>query len=200
MSEHHKPKQFPNTMNVDEKIVSKRAMEIHRDKLYVGYVNKRNEIEQKLLTADKTKAAATYSEYGELKRQETFNANGMILHEVFFPQFAGNGTPHGHILNKINQDFGSFDKWKEDFVACSMASRGWAVLAFDPSDGKLHNYLVDFHHFGGVWGCTPLVAMDVFEHAYMIDYGTDRKTYIDNILKTLNWDVANKVIEKFKLF
>jgi len=196
----HQTKTFENLKKIDSKIISEKTNDIHVNKLYAGYVNKRNEIEEKVKTADKSKAAATYSEFGELKRQETFNANGMILHEVFFPTLGGNGKASGPILHKIEKDFGSFDAWKEDFVATALSARGWSVLAFDPSDGKLHNYLVDFHHFGGVWGCTPLLVMDVFEHAYMIDYGADRKTYVHNVLGIVNWEHVNQIITKHKLF
>ena len=189
-------KQFDNTKKIEEKIISKRAMDIHRDKLYTGYVNKSNEIEEKLKAADRSKAAAQYSEYGELKRRETFNVNGVILHENYFSLLGGDGVPKGKVLELIKRDFGSVDALKEDLIACSMAGLGWAVLCYDFSDDKLHIYLVDFHHHGAVWGCIPLIAMDVFEHAYIIDYGTDKKVYLENIWKMLNWGVVNDILKK----
>lgn len=184
-------KTFPNLERVDESKLSKRAIDAHM-KLYNGYVNKLNEMEEKLKTADRTKAAATYSEYGEIKRQEPFNTNGITLHEIFFSSLGGDGAPSGKILELIERDFGSFDAWKNDFVACAMASRGWAVMALDASDSRLHNYLVDFHHFGAVWNAIPLLVLDVFEHAYFIDYGTDRKTYIENVMSMIDWSAANE--------
>ncbi len=192
------PKAFPNLERVDESKLSKHALELHL-KLYSGYVNKLNEMEEKLKTADRTKAAATYSEYGELKRQEPFSANGIILHEIFFSSLGGDGAPSGKALELIERDFGSFEAWKNDFAACAMASRGWSVLAFDASDSKLHNYLVDFHHFGAVWNTIPLLVLDVFEHAYFIDYGTDRKTYIDNVMTMVDWNSVNEKMNKIKL-
>jgi Fe-Mn family superoxide dismutase len=189
-------KQFDNTKKIDEKIISKRSMDIHRDKLYMGYVNKTNEIRDKLKTADRSKAAATYSEYGELKRRETFNINGVVLHENYFSLLGGDGTPKGKVKQLIERDFGSVDKLKEDLLACSLAGLGWAVLCYDYRDEQLHIYLVDFHHHGAVWGCIPLVAMDVFEHAYFIDYGSDRKTYLEAIWKILNWDAVNDILKK----
>lgn len=195
----HETKKFPNLEKIDEKKTSKKTNELHL-KLYSGYVNKRNEIEEKLKTAERTKAAAAYSEYGELKRQEPFNANGMVLHELFFSSLGGDGNPNGKVLEKILEDFGSFEKWKEDFIACAMCSRGWCVLAFDYSDCKLHNYLVDFHHFGAVWNCIPLLVLDVFEHAYFIDYGIDRKAYIEDMMSMVDWNFVNELAEKFSLF
>ncbi len=189
-------KQFENTKKLDEKVISKKSMDIHRDKLYAGYVNKTNEIRDKLKTADRSKAAATYSEYGELKRRETFNVNGVILHENYFSVLGGDGKPKGKVKELIERDFGSVDALKEDLLACSMAGLGWAVLCYDYLDQKLHIYLVDFHHHGAVWGCIPLVAMDVFEHAYFIDYGSDRKTYLEAVWKMLNWDAVNDILKK----
>lgn len=162
-------------------------------KLYQGYVNKWNEIIEKLKTADKSKAASTYSEYGELKRQETFNANGKNLHEMWFPTiFGGDGVPKGEIVKKIEQDFGSFDEWKEDFIATAMSARGWAVLAMDLSSGKLFNFLVDLQNIGHVANTIPILCLDVFEHAYFIDYGTNRRAYIDAFFKLINWDFVEK--------
>lgn len=189
-------KQFENTKKIDEKIISKRSMDIHRDKLYAGYVNKVNEIREKLKSADRSKAAATYSEYGELKRRETFNANGVVLHENYFSVLGGDGVPKGKILELIKRDFGSVDALKEELLACSMAGLGWAVLCYDYRDEQLHVYLVDFHHHGAVWGCIPLVAMDVFEHAYFIDYGSDRKAYLEAVWKILNWNVVNDILKR----
>ncbi len=162
-------------------------------KLYQGYVNKWNEIIEKLKKADRSKAAATYSEYGELKRQETFNANGKILHEIFFSTiFDGDGIPKGEIVEKIKEDFGSFEAWKEDFIATAMASRGWAILALELSSGKLFNFLVDLHNIGYLANTIPILVLDVFEHAYFIDYGTNRRAYIDAFFKNINWENVNK--------
>ena len=83
------------------------------------------------------------------------------------------------IIIKIIQDFSSFESWKEDFIATAKSSLGWAVLCYDPSDKKLHNYLTDFHNNGVVIGSIPLLALDVFEHAYYHDYGPDRAKYIE---------------------
>lgn len=168
---------------------------MHHDKLYVGYVNKRNEIEDGLKTADRSKAAAAYSAYRALKLEETFNANGQLLHEYFFDNLGGQGAaPTGALKQQLESDFGSWDAFVEDLVACSMAARGWTVMAWDPSDGKIRNFLCDAHNQGGVWGAQPLLIVDVYEHSYIMDYGTDRKAYLQAVLRNLNWA---KVEERF---
>jgi Fe-Mn family superoxide dismutase len=176
--------------------ISKQVNEWHHDKHYAGYVNKRNEVEKELEKADRSGAHANWSHFGELKRRETFNACGQILHEIYYDIMGGDGSPpEGNALaEKIQQDFGSFDKWKEDFKAASLTALGWAVLAYDPSTGRLINFTGDTHNQGGCWGVAPLVPVDVFEHAYYHDYGPARAKYVDAFLSNLNWD---KVAELF---
>ena len=95
------------------------------------------------------------------------------------------------IGQQIAKDFGSIDAWKEDFVATGKISLGWAVLCWDYTIGRLYNYAVDFHHYGAVFGCIPLLALDVFEHAYYRDYGPDRAKYIEAFMASVNWDSVN---------
>jgi Fe-Mn family superoxide dismutase len=178
--------------------ISDKTIQIHHDKLYVGYVNKRNEIEEKLLTVDRSAANATYSEYGELKREESFAANAQYLHEYYFNVLGGEGTPGGDLIKAIEEEFGSLEKWLEDFKAAGMVARGWVVLAYDFNDGRLHNYLCDSHNHGGIWGAIPVIVLDMYEHAYFIDYGSDRKTYIEDYMKNLNWDTANHLYKTIK--
>ena len=178
--------------------ISDKTMQIHHDKLYVGYVNKRNEIEEQLKTADRPKANATHSEYGELKREESFATNGIFLHEYYFNVLGGEGKASGELVKDIEVEFGSFEKWLEDFKAAGLAGRGWVVLAYDFNDARLHNYLCDSHNHGGIWGAMPIIVLDVYEHAYFIDYGSDRKTYIEDYMKNLNWVAANDLYGKVK--
>lgn len=178
--------------------ISDKTLQIHHDKLYVGYVNKRNEIEEKLAKVDRSQANATYSEYGELKREESFAANGIYLHEYYFNVLGGEGKQEGELVQVIEKEFGSYDKWLEDFKAAGMCARGWVVLAYDFNDGRLHNYLCDAHHHGGIWGAIPIVVLDMYEHAYFIDYGSDRKAYIEDYMKNLNWNTANDLYKAIK--
>lgn len=168
--------------------ISERTIEIHHDRLYAGYVNKRNEITELLGSVDRATAAQTYSAYRELKLEETFNADGQILHELYFDSLGGDGAPPaGAFGQKVVEDFGSWDAFVEDVTACAMAARGWAVTAWDPTDGRIHNFLCDVHNHGGVWGTTPLWTIDSYEHAYFIDYGADRKAYITALLQNIDW-------------
>lgn len=168
--------------------ISKKTVEIHHDKLYAGYVAKRNEVEEAIVQADATKANQIYSAYRGLKEGETFAANGMILHQVHFANLGGNGDPAGtKVHDAIVSTWGSWEAFVAALSATAMAARGWAILAFDPSDAKLHLFAADAQNQGGVWGCTPLLCLDVYEHAYFIDVGSDRPTYIKNFLKNINW-------------
>jgi len=190
----HQAKDFPNLK--DSQAVSEKTNSLHKDKLYAGYVNKRNEIEEKinkLNLADLEAGNQIYSAIRGLSEGETFAANGMILHEIYFPLLGGNGQAEGtEVYRQIVKDFGSWERFVAELTAKSMAARGWAILAWDPSDNKLHLYTADAQNQGAVWGCTPLMAVDVYEHAYFLDYGSDRKAYIKAFLKEVNWQVVEQ--------
>lgn len=166
-------------------------------KLYEGYVKKTNEIQEKILLAEKNSANGVFSDIGELKRQETFAVNGMKLHELYFGLLGGTGECEGPILNMIKEHFGTFESWREDFIATGMASRGWAILSFDWEDMTLRNYGSDTHNVGAVWNCTPLVVLDVYEHAYFMDHGTARKNYVEAFMKSINWEFANGIVKRY---
>lgn len=176
--------------------LSQKQLSEHHDILYAGYVKKINEIREKLITIDKTSANATFSELREIKLEEGFAWNGVILHEGYFDNMEASPIS-GKILKMIEEDFSSLEKWQEEFRALGMAARGWVVLAFDMNDGKLHNYLCDMHNQGGIWNCVALLIMDVYEHAYFIDYATARKAYIEAFMKNISWDEVNSRIEKY---
>ena len=180
------------------KKISAKTLEIHHDKLYVGYVNKWKEIQEKLASADKEKANATYSEYRALKAEESYAANGVILHEAYFDVLGGDGKAKGEIIEKIKEDFGSYENWAADLNACGMSARGWAITAYDFNDGKLHNYTGELHNQGGIWGSSPIIALDVYEHAYFIDFGSDRKSYIEAFFDNLDWKVIDKKFKALK--
>lgn len=190
----HKPIEF-NLGELDG--ISKKTNEIHEKKLYAGYVNKRNEIEEKLYKLSSEELAAgnqTYSYLRGLKEGEIFAANGMILHQVFFNVLGGNGDPSGtSILAAIEKTYGSFENFRAFFTACAMAARGWAVLCHDFSDMKLHIYVADAHNQGGIWNCAVLLVADVYEHAYFIDYGSDRKAYLEAFWKNIDWKKVDKL-------
>lgn len=175
--------------------ISEKTVSIHHDKLYAGYVAKANEIREKLLPleqgGDAASANQTYSELRALKDGETFAVNGAYLHEIYFDVLGGNGTPEGTLAEALAREYGSVENFTAYMSACGMAARGWAVLAYDPAAQALRVYTGDAHNQGGVWGAQPIIALDVYEHAYFIDAGSDRKAYIAAFWKNLDWTKAN---------
>lgn len=176
--------------------ISQKQIDKHYNVLYKGYINKLNEIEKKISDANLDEANATYSTIRELKREEVFATNAIRLHEGYFDCLGGaGGKADGQILDLIEQDFGSYENWQKEFKACGMTARGWVVLGFDWVDGKLHNYTCDIHS-DGVWGVSSLLILDVYEHAYFLDYATARKSYIDAYFNNVNWAYVNSSIDQ----
>lgn len=119
----------------------------------------------------------------------------MRLHELYFASLGGAGTPRqsGRLYKVLQDDFGSFEAWQKDFTATGlMRGVGWGVLYRDNISGRLFNSWINEHDGGHLAGCTPLLVMDVFEHAYLTDYQLDRAKYIDAFMKAVNWDEAEK--------
>ena len=181
------------------KDISKRQIDEHHDVLYAGYVNKLKEIEKKMESAAAEDANATFSLVRELKLEETFAKNGIKLHEGYFENLGGDGKAAGKIVEMIKRDFSSFEAWEKEFKALGLCARGWVVLAYDWDDMKLCNYLCDFHSHGGVWGATPILIMDMYEHAYFLDYGTAKKKYIEAFMKNIDWAQVNSKADKIRI-
>ena len=184
--------------------LSEKQLKEHHDVLYAGYVKKANEIEEKLKSVDISTANATYSDLRELKMEETFAINGVKLHEGYFDNMAKIDKPGLSILESkmgklIERDFGSYEAWANEFKAMGLCARGWVVLGYDLDEKKLKNVLCDSHNQGGVWNMIALLIMDVYEHAYFIDYATARKSYIEAFFKNIDWEEVNRRIEKFGL-
>ena len=179
--------------------ISKKTMEEHY-KLYQGYVTKANEITDRLASGgvDLSKANPTYSEVRELKVELSRALGGVKNHELYFEHLGGKGgRPSGKMLALIEKAYGSFDAWQADLKATGIAARGWATLAYDWDTGSVFNFLGDEQNTYPIWNCTPLVALDCFEHAYFIDYGTGKASYIDAFFKNLDWDVVTKRADQF---
>jgi superoxide dismutase, Fe-Mn family len=189
-----KPLKYKALPGLSEKLLSE-----HHDVLYAGYVKKLNEIRVKLDGADRTEANASYSLFGELKREETFTANAIKLHEAYFETLGGNGQPTGAILEMINNDCGGIDTWRAEMTAAGIAARGWVVAAYDLDLSCLVTYICDSHNLGCIWNAVPLIVLDVYEHAYYLDYATGRKGYIEVFLNNLDFAYANGVIERMSL-
>jgi Fe-Mn family superoxide dismutase len=179
--------------------ISRAAVEAHY-KLYEGYVNKRNEILEKLDGVDLSSANQVYSELRALKVDLTFAIGGIKNHELYFEHLGGDGgNPGGASAQLIERDFGSVDTWRADLKATGMAARGWAWTAYDWDEGRLFNYIGDAQNTFPVWNATPLVALDVYEHAYFLDYQTDRASYIDAFFDNLDWSVVNDWVSRYQI-
>lgn len=172
--------------------ISAQVISWHHGTHYAGYVKKRKQIEEQLARFGPGTAGFDARVYAGVKRDEAFNASGMVLHEVYFDNLGGDGTPtRGPLETALATAFGSLEAWTADLSAIASQATGWALLCLDPSDGRLHNYLVDAHHLGAVWGAVPIIALDVFEHAYYRDFGPDRAAYLKVFFQDLHWGRAN---------
>lgn len=172
--------------------ISSKTMTGHY-KLYQGYVKKANEIIEKLSTVDRdpAKANQTFSGIRELKVELTFALGGVKNHELYFGHLGGDGNlKDGALRQAIERDFGSFEAWQADMKATGIAGRGWAWLGYDRDTEKLFNYIGDAQNSFPVWNVVPLVALDVYEHAYWADFGPARADYIDVFFKHLDWEVV----------
>jgi superoxide dismutase, Fe-Mn family len=179
--------------------ISRTAVEAHY-KLYEGYVSKRNEILGKLDGVDLSAANQVSSEVRALKVELTFAIGGIKNHEIYFEHLGGDGgNPDGVARRLIERDFGSAERWRDDLKATGMAARGWAWTAYDWDEGRLFNYVGDTQNTYPVWNATPLVALDVYEHAYFLDYQTDRASYIDVFFHNLDWSVVNDWISRYQI-
>ncbi|MGC2310447.1 MAG: Fe-Mn family superoxide dismutase [Candidatus Babeliaceae bacterium] len=171
--------------------------------LYKGYVAKLNEIRQKTAMAQRS-PGITYSEYRGLKIAETFALNGVILHELYFENcIDGKDTePAEELIQKVIESFGDWDAALKDLRDCAACARGWALMCYSLTDDKIYNFVLDAHNETVPVMAIPLLVLDVYEHAYMIDFGIDRAHYLDELFKAINWDVVEKryknLVEKNK--
>ena len=160
--------------------------------LYQGYVNNTNKLVDLLSSKAKD---ATNPEYAELKRRFGFEFNGMRLHEYYFENLGGKAAPDksGALARKLAEAYGSYENWEQDFRATgAMRGIGWVVLYQDNVTGALFNQWISEHEIGHLAGCKPILVMDVFEHAFMTDYGLKRADYIAAFFKNINWPEVQK--------
>lgn len=168
-------------------------------KLYAGYVSKLNEIwNTPYIPADYTDSNATMSRMRSLKLGETYSLNGVKLHNLYFENIVGgNNIPYGPILNAIINQFSSYDKFISYLTNVGLSMRGWVVLTIDCLDSKLHIIGSDSHDIGAVWLSCPILIMDVYEHAYFMDFGTNKKEYITTFIENINWKVLNQRFQEY---
>jgi Fe-Mn family superoxide dismutase len=176
--------------------ISARTMEEHYE-LYKGYVAKTNEIQEKLGSVDRASANQIYSDLRGLRVDLSFAIGGVKNHEIYFGHLGGKGgTPTGKIADLIKRDFPSYDAWLGDFKASGLAARGWVWLAYDHDFHTLTTAVGDAQNTFPLWNATPVLALDVYEHAYWIDYGRARAKYIDAFFNNLDWRIVEQNLER----
>ena len=157
--------------------------------LYQGYVTNTNKLLDTLATMLKEGKLGT-PEYAELKRRLGFEFNGMRLHEYYFENLGGKGAldKSRKLGKKLADEFGSYEDWEKDFRAtAAMRGIGWTILYQDNLTGRLINQWINEHETGHLAGCAPILVLDVFEHAFMLDYGLKRPDYIESFFKNIDW-------------
>ena len=175
--------------------ISDRTLEVHFG-LYAGYVSETNLLTERLAEIAQSGKVAKNPMYSELTRHLGFEYGGMVLHEYYFENLApkGRGTPSPQLKQALEHSFGSFEGWRADFIATGgMRGVGWAVLFQDPSGGQLSNHWITLHEQGVPAGFTPILVMDAWEHAYLLDYKpAERSKYIDAFFTNIDWPAVGE--------
>jgi superoxide dismutase, Fe-Mn family len=162
--------------------------------LYKGYANKTNEIRKALAEIDRDPAKANqiYSAMRALKVNYAFAYGGYINHSVYFETIGGaGGAATGNVGTLIAEAYGDFETWAQDWMATGMAGRGWVYLGYDHTEGRVQTYIGDSQDTFPAWNHTLLLAMDVYEHAYFLDFQTARLKYIEAYMQVIDWDAVN---------
>jgi len=188
----HELPSLPYDYDALEPYIDEQTMRLHHDKHHLGYVNGLNAAEAKLAEA---RASGDFSLIQHLERLVAFHGAGHFLHSIFWPNMApagkgGGGEPTGALAQKIVTDFGSFEAFKKHFVAASTAveGNGWGILAYRKADDKLVILTAENHQKLTQWVATPLLVLDVWEHAYYLKYQNRRAEYVGNFFHIINWD------------
>lgn len=167
--------------------------------LYQGYVANTNKVTEALMAMLKD-GKTGIPEYAELKRRIGWEYNGMRLHEYYFGNMTRQGTnidKNSKFFKRVTDDFGSYELWEKDFKATgAMRGIGWVVAYYEPVAGKIYNAWINEHDVGHLCGAVPILVMDVFEHAYMTDYGLKRADYIEAFFAAIDWNVVAKRFDK----
>ena len=196
----YKPKQF-NLSGLNG--ISDRTLEMHF-KLYQGYVNETNKLNEKIseFLADGKVDQEEMPAYSELTRRLGFEYNGMVLHEYYFDNMKqdglGNPERNSAFLRAAEESFGSYDIWKADFVGIGkMRGVGWAICCENPANGRLSNHWITLHETGNVAGFNPVLVMDVWEHAFLLDYKpAERPKYIEAFFSNIDWSVCDERMKR----
>ncbi len=184
---------LPYPLDALEPYYSKETLALHYDILYAGYVNNTNKTEEKL---KKAREENNFENIKCLEKDLSFFGSGAILHELFFTNMgpAVPTSPSVELMKQINTDFGSYDKFKSQFTESSkvVEASGWNLLVWVPKFKKLEILQCEKHQNLTLWGCVPLLVLDMWEHSYYLQYKTNRADYINAFWNIVNWNVVNK--------
>jgi superoxide dismutase, Fe-Mn family len=205
--EQHKVKDFSHLMDDGAiKGLTPKQIEAHLG-LYAGYVKKLNEIREKLASMNKQLASDpevlaknanfSYGSFSELKRREVVAFNGSYLHQSYFESLEPVNEPDDQFKGELKKAFGSVENWKADIKASAASTPGWVLVAYDKVTQKLNNWVI-YEHSVNVPAIAQdvVLALDCWEHAFMIDYGTDKGAYVKAFLENINWEEVNKRLNK----
>lgn len=185
--------------NLQTELLSSKTKKAHQE-LLEGYVKKLNEVSVKIDACDKSSANLNNSEFRSLKIDESYNHNAAFLHGLYFENISDiNSTVAVDNISymRLARDFGTFDKWQEDFIACCLSARnGWAVTFYSTQLNRYMNTVIDLHSLNVMIGMVPVIVVDCWEHSYYRDYLKDRKSYVFGMMKELNWSVIDNRVKK----
>ena len=185
--------------NLKTELLSGKTKKAHQE-LLEGYVETLNKISASLDGVDKSSANLNMSAFRSLKIDETYNHNAAFLHGMYFENISdlnSNISMDSLSYMRLSRDFGSFDNWQQDFIACCLSARnGWAVTFYNTHLQRYMNSIVDLHSLNVMTGMFPVIVMDCWEHSYYKDYLKDRKSYVFAMMKELNWEIIDKRVEK----
>jgi len=191
----------PKPLSIDPKSIngiSEKILVSHYENNYVGAVKRLNAIGAQLANLDFAKAPNFV--VNGLKREELIAANSMILHEIYFDGLGGGGTPKNALIDAITRDFGSLERWRSEFSAMGKAQgggSGWVILAYSPRDRRLVNqWAAD--HTTTLAGGRPVLVLDMYEHAYHMDYGAAAAKYVDIYMEAIRWENAMKLYDQYR--
>ncbi len=176
--------------------LSEKLIRSHWENNYGGALKALNTIEQRLATMLKQNDLPPYV-YGDLKREELIRSGSVVLHELYFANLGGDPKPGGKVLDLIKQWFGSYEQWEDEFKKTANAlagGSGWVVFAHNAHTGELHNYWA-WDHMHNVPMGHPLLVLDMYEHAYHMDYGAAAAKYVDAFFQNINWEEVNRRAE-----
>jgi superoxide dismutase, Fe-Mn family len=170
--------------------LSERMLVSHHDNNYGGAVRKLNEVRAQLAGADPTQSGPYWSLYGSLKAAELAARNSAVLHEMYFANLAAGQTPPPALATRLAQRFGSIDRLRAQMLGASKAANGWVVLVADGASHTLEIVQTENHSMGG-WSASPLLVLDVYEHAFAIDYGANKAGYFDAFWRNVGWNAVH---------